>query len=178
MTMDWIVTTGATVEAALDVALDELSVTQEDIEFEVVEKPKSSIFGFRRKQAQVRARVRPMEPPAKREWRKSSKTDKGKKARKKSQNNKTRTSQATDKKAPRSSESSQNKKTAKPQRKQNKAAPTPTPRKNEEVPAASNTRKRTIGTSPQKSNIRSINAKNESPQSEPPKVRRTRKIDH
>ena len=57
--MDWIVTTGATVEAALDVALDELSVTQEDIEFEVVEKPKSSIFGFRRKQAQGAERPGP-----------------------------------------------------------------------------------------------------------------------
>ena len=33
--MDWIVTTGATVEAAVDTALDELSVTQEDIEFDM-----------------------------------------------------------------------------------------------------------------------------------------------
>ena len=176
--MDWIVTTGPTVEAALDVALDELSVTQEDIEFEVVKKPKNSIFGFRRDQAQVRARVRPMEPPAKREWRKSSKVEKRKKARKRGQNSKTRSSQVTDKKGSRSSRGSQNKKTAKPQRKQNETAPNATPHENGEVKEASNTRKRTIGTNPQQPNIRSITAENEAPQSEPPKVRRTRKIDH
>ena len=115
--MDWIVTTGATVEAALDVALDELSVSQEDIEFEVVKEPKNSLFGFRRKQAQVRVRVRPMEAPAKREWRRPGKADKRKKVRKQGQNSKTRPNQATDKKGQRPSGSSQKQKTSEPQRK-------------------------------------------------------------
>ena len=176
MTMDWIVTTGATVEAALDVALDELSVTQEDIEFEVVKEPKNSLFGFRRTQAQVRVRVRPMEPPAKREWRRPGKADNRKKARKQGRNSKTRPNQAADKKGPRPSASSQ--KTAKPQRKENKTSTNDTHHRNGEVPEASNTRKRTIGANPQQSNIRSTNDENGSPESEPPKVRRTRKIDH
>ena len=176
--MDWIVTTGATVEAALDVALDELSVTQEDIEFEVVKEPKNSLFGFRRKQAQVRVRVRPMEAPAKREWRRPGKADKRKKARKQGQSSKTRPNQATDKKGPRPSGSSQKKKTTKPQRKENKTSANDTHHRNGEVPEASNTRKRTIRTNPQQSNTRSMNDENGSPESEPPKVRRTRKIDH
>ena len=100
MTMDWIVTTGPTVEAALDIALDELSVTQEDIEFEVVKEPKNSLFGSRRNRAQVRARIRPVEPPAKREWRRPAKSDKRKKAKKQGQNAKTRPTKDTDRKRP------------------------------------------------------------------------------
>ena len=38
--MDWIVTTGETVEAALENALDELSVTADDVEYEVLQEPK------------------------------------------------------------------------------------------------------------------------------------------
>ena len=34
--MDWIVTTGATVEEALENALDELSVTSDDVEYEIL----------------------------------------------------------------------------------------------------------------------------------------------
>ena len=41
MTMDWIVTTGSTVDEALDLALDTLSVTHDDIEFEVLREPVS-----------------------------------------------------------------------------------------------------------------------------------------
>ncbi len=178
MTMDWIVTTGSTVEAALDVALDELSVTQEDVEFEVVKEPQKSLFGFRRNQAQVRARIRPMEPPAKREWRKSSKSDKHKKARKQSRNTTKRSGRTADKKGPQSSGISQSKKTAKPQRKENNTAVNDTPHETGQVPEESNIRKRTISTNSRQSNTRSINDENESPTSEPPKVRRTRKIDH
>ena len=32
--MDWIVTTGATIDTALESALDELSVTHDDVEYE------------------------------------------------------------------------------------------------------------------------------------------------
>ena len=80
--MDWIVTTGSTVDEALDVALDELAVTNDDIEFEVITEGRKSVFGFRRSVAQVRARVRPIEPPAKREWKRPSKSDKRKKLEK------------------------------------------------------------------------------------------------
>ena len=44
--MDWIVTTGPSVADAVETALDELSVSREDVEFEVVAEPKMSIFGL------------------------------------------------------------------------------------------------------------------------------------
>ena len=178
MTMDWIVTTGTTVEAAVDTALDELSVTHEDIEFEVLRAPKSSLFGFRRNQAQVRARVRPMEPPAKREWRRPTKSDKRKKARKQSQNAKTRSTREGNKKRSQAAGNNQNKKTAKSGRKENRPATNGPSNKNGQAREASNIRKRTINTSPQPSNTRSINNQDKAPQTEPPKVRRTRKINH
>ena len=178
MTMDWIVTTGATVEAAVDTALDELSVTQEDIEFEVLRAPKNSLFGFRRNQAQVRARVRPMEPPAKREWRRPTKSDKRKKARKQSQNAKTRSTPEGKKKRQQAAGNNQNKKTGNSGRKQTRPATKGPSHENGQAREAASIRKRTINTSPQSSNTRSIDDQDESPQSEPPKVRRTRKINH
>ena len=178
MTMDWIVTTGTTVEAAVDTALDELSVTHEDIEFEVLRAPKSSLFGFRRNQAQVRARVRPMEPPAKREWRRPTKSDKRKKVKKQSQNAKTRSTREGNKKRSQAAGNNQNKKTAKSGRKENRPATNGPSNKNGQAREASNIRKRTINTSLQSSNTRSINNQDEAPQTEPPKVRRTRKINH
>ena len=63
--MEWIVTTGATVEAARDTALDQLAVAVEDAEFEVLVEPSSSWFGLKKTPATVRARVRPVAPPPK-----------------------------------------------------------------------------------------------------------------
>ena len=82
MTMDWIVTTGSTVDEALDLALDTLSVTHDDIEFEVLKEPRKSVLGLRKSPAQVRARVRPIEPPAKPEWRRPPKSEKQKRSAK------------------------------------------------------------------------------------------------
>ena len=178
MTMDWIVTTGPTVEAALDIALDELSVTQEDIEFEVVKEPKNSLFGSRRNRAQVRARIRPVEPPAKREWRRPAKSDKRKKAKKQGQKPKTRPTKDTDRKRPETSGVNRNKKTAKSPRKENKTAANTVSHENGQASKAPNIRKRTITSTPEQTNVRSIDDRNDSPQPEPTKVRRTRKIDH
>ena len=63
--MEWIVTTGATVDEARDLALDQLGVAVEDAEFEVVAEPSSKWLGLRTTPAQVRARVRPVAPPPK-----------------------------------------------------------------------------------------------------------------
>jgi spoIIIJ-associated protein len=60
--MEWVVTTGRTVDEAKDAALDELGVDEEDAEFEILEEPKPSFFGRTRGQARVRARVRPAIP--------------------------------------------------------------------------------------------------------------------
>jgi spoIIIJ-associated protein len=56
--MEWVETTGRTVAEALDAALDELGVDEDDVEYEVVEEPKGGLLG--RRDARVRARVKPL----------------------------------------------------------------------------------------------------------------------
>ena len=43
--MEWVVTTGKTVEEAKERALDQLGVDVSDAEFEVLEEPKAGLFG-------------------------------------------------------------------------------------------------------------------------------------
>lgn len=57
--MEWVETTGRTVEEAKDSALDELGVDELDAEVEVVDEAKTGLFGRVRAPARVRARVRP-----------------------------------------------------------------------------------------------------------------------
>lgn len=57
--MEWVETTGRTVEEAKDKALDRLGVAADDAEFEVIEEPKQGLFGRTKGEARVRARVRP-----------------------------------------------------------------------------------------------------------------------
>jgi spoIIIJ-associated protein len=63
--MEWVETTGRTVEEAKEAALDELGVDETDAEFEVVAEPGIGLFGRLRSEARVRARVRPTAPRAK-----------------------------------------------------------------------------------------------------------------
>lgn len=63
--MEWVETTGRTVEEAKEYALDQLGVDEVDAEFEVLEEPKLGLFGRLRTEARVRARVRPQAPPPK-----------------------------------------------------------------------------------------------------------------
>src|SRR5437773_532828 len=59
--MEWVQTTGRTVDEALEAALDELGVHQEDVEFEVLDEPKAGLFGrFGGSEARVRVRLRPI----------------------------------------------------------------------------------------------------------------------
>lgn len=67
--MEWVETTGRTVEEAKELALDQLGVDEVDAEFEVLEEPKLGLFGRLRSEARVRARVRPQAPPPKQERR-------------------------------------------------------------------------------------------------------------
>ncbi len=60
--MEWVETTGRTVEEAKDAALDRLGVDERDAEFDVVEEARSGLFGRVRQEARVRARVRPDHP--------------------------------------------------------------------------------------------------------------------
>jgi spoIIIJ-associated protein len=56
--MEWVETTGRTVAEALDAALDELGVDEDDVEYEVVDEGRSGLLG--RRDARVRARVKPL----------------------------------------------------------------------------------------------------------------------
>ncbi len=60
--MQWVVTTGRTVDEARERALDALGIDAGDLELEVLDEPGSSLFGLRRTDARVRARVRPTRP--------------------------------------------------------------------------------------------------------------------
>lgn len=60
--MQWVVTTGRSVDEAKERALDALGIDEDDLEFEVVAEPSSSLFGLRTTEASVRARVRPTRP--------------------------------------------------------------------------------------------------------------------
>lgn len=60
--MQWVVTTGRTVEEARERALDALGIDASDLDFEVLDEPSSSLFGLRRTEARIRARVRPTRP--------------------------------------------------------------------------------------------------------------------
>src|SRR5580658_9412901 len=63
--MEWVETTGKTVDEANEAALDELGVDETDAEFDVLAEPGIGLFGRLRSEARVRARVRPTAPRAK-----------------------------------------------------------------------------------------------------------------
>jgi spoIIIJ-associated protein len=67
--MEWVLTTGKSLEDAKDAALDELGVDEADAEFEILEQPRQGLFGRVRGEARVRARVRPTAPRPKLDWR-------------------------------------------------------------------------------------------------------------
>ena len=72
--MEWVETTGRTVAEALDAALDELGVHEEDVEFEVLTEPRAGFLGrFGGAEARIRTRLKPIsrEKPGDRRRRKT-----------------------------------------------------------------------------------------------------------
>ncbi len=63
--MDWVETTGRTVEEAKEAALDLLGVDDSEAEFEVLEEAKTGFLGMSKRPARVRGRVLPATPKAK-----------------------------------------------------------------------------------------------------------------
>lgn len=63
--MEWVESTGSTIEEAKERALDRLGVHGDDAEFEVVSDVKTGLFGRVKEEARVRARVAPATPRAK-----------------------------------------------------------------------------------------------------------------
>jgi spoIIIJ-associated protein len=59
--MEWVETTGRTLAEAVEAALDELGVAEEDLEYEVLDEPKSGLLGrIGGREARIRARVKPL----------------------------------------------------------------------------------------------------------------------
>lgn len=56
--MDWIEVTARTVDDAKELALDRLGVVEDELEFEVLDEPRGGLF--RRSDARIRARVKPL----------------------------------------------------------------------------------------------------------------------
>ena len=172
--MDWIVTTGETVEAALENALDELSVTADDVEYEVLQEPKKTLFGFRNTEAQIKTRVRPVAAPAKRE-RRPARSEKRKKA--KAHRPKPKSTSGKQKQQRRSpKQQSQEKQPSQKQVQSSNNANNNDARKSD-----SSTRKRTLTTqhkTSDKPNIRSTSTGSQTRPATKEIARRTRKIDH
>lgn len=60
--MEWVETTGRSVEEALESALDQLGIDEREAEMEILDEPKTGLFGRLRSEARIRARVRPNRP--------------------------------------------------------------------------------------------------------------------
>ena len=67
--MEWIETTGITLDEAKDRALDRLGVAEDELEVEVLVEASRSMFGLKKTEARLRARVRPTSPRPKAERR-------------------------------------------------------------------------------------------------------------
>jgi spoIIIJ-associated protein len=65
--VQWVETTGRTIEDAKEAALDQLGIDESEAEFEVIEEPKTGLFGRPRGEARIRARVVPKAPRPKQE---------------------------------------------------------------------------------------------------------------
>ena len=60
--MEWVETTGRTVDEAKKSALEQLGVAESEAEFEVISEPKIGLFGRLKEEARVRARIQPRYP--------------------------------------------------------------------------------------------------------------------
>lgn len=73
--MEWLEATGKTIAQAEETALDQLGVDRSEAEFSVVDEPKSALLGFRRTEARIRARVKPVLPREKQKQNRNRRTN-------------------------------------------------------------------------------------------------------
>lgn len=71
--MEWVVTTGKTIEEAKELALDRLGVAADDAEFEVLDEARTGLFGRVKSEAKLRARVKPTQVRPKQDRRRRGK---------------------------------------------------------------------------------------------------------
>ncbi len=77
--MEWIETTGTSIDEAKDLALDRLGVAEDELEIQVLTEPSSAMFGLKKTEARLRARVRPISPQIKTERNSKNNRDKNRK---------------------------------------------------------------------------------------------------
>ena len=77
--MEWIETTGTSIDEAKDLALDRLGVAEDELEIQVLTEPSSTMFGLKKTEARLRARVRPISPQIKTERNNKNSRDKNRK---------------------------------------------------------------------------------------------------
>ncbi|HEY5304161.1 MAG TPA: RNA-binding cell elongation regulator Jag/EloR [Acidimicrobiales bacterium] len=99
--MDWVETTGKSIDEATDRALAHLGVHRDDAEVEILEEPKAGLFGRIRGEARVRARVRPAGPRPKRSRRSGGREDRPRGSESRDTNNKGPRSKPTEGDRPR-----------------------------------------------------------------------------
>ena len=93
--MEWVEVRAENIEAAEELALDQLGVAREDAEFEVVTREENRLFGLKKTEARVRARVKPADLPSKttnsnrKRSKNNNKSQKGSKSAPKNNKNKT-----------------------------------------------------------------------------------------
>lgn len=75
--MDWITTSGRSLEEAKSYALDQLGIVADDAEFDIVNDVEKGLFGRVKTEAKVRARVRPRTPAAKDDRRRNNSRNRG-----------------------------------------------------------------------------------------------------
>jgi spoIIIJ-associated protein len=73
--VEWVETTGRSIDEAKEAALDRLGVDEPDAEFEILEEAKAGLFGRVRREARVRARIAPTRPREKQERRRRGRGD-------------------------------------------------------------------------------------------------------
>ena len=92
--MEWIETTGATLDEAKERALDRLGVAEDELDVEVLVEASRSMFGLKKTEARLRARVRPTSPRPKVERRdrnrRNDRNGRGRGGRSKGQNGKSK----------------------------------------------------------------------------------------
>ena len=92
--MEWIETTGVTLDEAKERALDRLGVAEDELEVEVLVEASRSMFGLKKTEARLRARVRPTSPRPKAERRdrnrRNDRNGRGRGGRSKGQNEKSK----------------------------------------------------------------------------------------
>jgi spoIIIJ-associated protein len=78
--VEWIEVSARTLEDATELALDRLGVVAAELEYEVIEEPRSGLFGIGRTEARIRARVKPLsreKPPDRRRRRSTERRPSG-----------------------------------------------------------------------------------------------------